>query len=437
MNLKGKKALVVGIQSSGISASYLLKREGAEVFLYDDNQTLNISGFEFLHNKTYDEMANTVDMAVISPSISKFHPIMESFKKFRVPVISELALGASFLDCNIIAVTGTNGKTTCVTMIEKLLTFSGLKTKAMGNIGYPVSQVVLDGTELDWAVIEVSSFQLEHAESFHPNIAVILNLAPDHLDRYFDYRDYVWTKRKICKNQTEKDYLVYNNEDGEARSFIKSTAAVPCPVSVRSRMGEAYIKDNFYMLGENSVCHVKDCRLRGEHNKFNLLIAMNVGFLCGAKKENMARLIKEYTLLPNRIEYVSTIDGKNYYNDSKGTNIHAGKYAIGSLDGTVGLIMGGSDKNEDFCEFFENIDEKVKYVAITGANAEKIYNSAMKMGFVEAEIFPDLAACVQKLSGKPGIDNVLLSPCCASFDRYKSYVERGERFKEIVYAIKV
>lgn len=435
MDLKGKKVLVAGMKASGISASYLAKREGARVICYDDNTSLSIGEFELVGD--FNEALEGCDLAIVSPSISKFHSLIVTCGERNIPVVSELEFGCRYLNCKKIGVTGTNGKTTCVTMIEKLLSLSGLRAKAMGNIGYPVSQVVLDATELDWAVIEVSSFQLEHVDSFRPDISVILNLAPDHMDRYKDYADYVDTKKNICRKQRESDYIIFNNDDGTARSFIKSTEARPVAVSTRSRRSRVYIKDNFFMFDENSVCNVKECRLRGEHNRFNLLIAMNIGCICGVKKENMARLVREYTLLPNRIEYVTTIDGKNYYNDSKGTNIHACRIAIDSLDGSVGLIMGGSDKNEDFCEFFESIDDKVKCVAITGANAEKIYNSAMKMGFTETEIYPDLKSCVQQLAKKEGIENVLLSPCCASFDRYKSYAERGEKFKEIVYAIKV
>ena len=191
------------------------------------------------------------------------------------------------------------------------------------------------------------------------------------------------------------------------------------------------------MYDDKSLCHVKCCKLRGEHNKFNLLVALNTGAILGVNKEHFIRLIKDYSLLPNRIEYVSTLHGKSYYNDSKGTNIHACRYAIESMDGSVGLIMGGSDKNEDFCEFFENISDKVKYIAVTGGNAEKIYNSALKMGFTDICVTETLKDAVNFLSKVDGLDNVLLSPCCASFDRYKNYNERGEKFKEAVYAIKI
>jgi UDP-N-acetylmuramoylalanine--D-glutamate ligase len=168
-----------------------------------------------------------------------------------------------------------------------------------------------------------------------------------------------------------------------------------------------------------------------------MLVALNVGALVGVKSEHMVRLIKDYALLPNRIEYVSTINGKNFYNDSKGTNIHACRFAIESMDGTVGLIMGGSDKNEDFCDFFENINPKVKFVAITGGNAEKIRNSALKMGFTDICVLPALEDAVKFLAKKDGVSNVLLSPCCASFDRYRNYAERGDKFREAVYAIEL
>ena len=434
MDLREKRVLVVGMQASGISAAYLARREGATVTYYDDNQFGKIGDFDKTEYQNFDDMVKTSDYIIVSPSISKYHPLIVACNDCGKKVLSELEFGFSFLNCKTVAVTGTNGKTTCVTMMEKLLNFAGIKAKAMGNIGYPVSQVVLDGTTLDWAIIEVSSFQLEHIDAFRPDISVVLNLAPDHLDRYDDYNDYINAKRNICVNQSASDYVIFNNEDGIARSFIKSTLAKPIAVSTRAKLSNVYIKDNFYMYDDTGICHVKECRLRGEHNRFNLLIAMNVGFLCGVRKEHMAKLVREYCLLPNRVEYVTTIDGKNYYNDSKGTNIHACRNAIDSLDGTIGLIMGGSDKNEDFCDFFENIDSRVKNVAITGGNAEKIYNSAMKMGFPDAQIFPDLKSCVEFLSHK-NIDNVLLSPCCASFDRYRSYAERGEKFKEIVYAI--
>ncbi len=295
--------------------------------------------------------------------------------------------------------------------------------------------MVLDETKLDYAVIEVSSFQLEYISSLHPDIAVVLNLAPDHLDRYAGYQEYCRTKKKIVSNVNEKDYFVFNNEDGAVRAFVKNCSARCVPVSSEVRLAPVYIKDSFFMLGETSLCQTKAFKLRGEHNKMNLLFALCVGEICGCRKESMIRLIQTYSLLPNRIEYVVTLKGIAYYNDSKGTNIHACRNAIKSMTGSVGLIMGGSSKNEDFCDFFENIDEKVKYIVVTGDNAGQIVNAALKMGFFEIQMVKSLKQAVSVLSQKEGIDVILLSPASASFDRYKSYAERGEKFKEVVYEL--
>ena len=434
MSVKKNTVLVVGMKASGISVTSLLKEYGNAVYCYDDSNE-KISGFDYINDIT-EEIIRKFDYVVVSPSIPPEHEAIRFARSLGIPTWGELEIGCQYLNCPQIMVTGTNGKTTVVTMIEKLLNLAGIKTKAVGNIGYPVSQLALDKTKLDFAVVEVSSFQLEYIDKIKPYIAVILNLAPDHLDRYKSYNDYVACKRKISINQDKNDYLFFNNEDGLARQFINFTKAKAMPVSTSKKLSSVYIKDNYFMHGDKALCNVKMCKIRGEHNKFNLLIALNIGVLLGVCDELLVRLIKDYTLLPNRIEYVSTLYGKNYYNDSKGTNIHACRYAIASMEGTVGLIMGGSDKNEDFCEFFENISEKVKYIAVTGGNAEKIYNSAMKMGFADIFITETLKDAVNILS-KKDVDNVLLSPCCASFDRYKNYNERGEKFKEAVYAIKI
>jgi len=435
-NYSGKKVLIMGIQTSGISAAFLLRSMEAKVILYDDATNRNFYDFETVDSTTVFDVIKDIDVIVVSPAIAKTHFVLKEADKYKIFVIGELELGSSLLNCKQIMVTGTNGKTTIVNMLEKLLQSAGFKVKAMGNIGYPVTQVVLDKIELDYAVIEVSSFQLEHAHKIKPYISVITNLAPDHMDRYESYADYVATKQNICKLQDSDDYIFVNNEDGAARRFVKFTNATPIAVSTRSSLSSIYIKDNFFMMEDISLCHVKECRLRGEHNKFNLLMALNIGYLLGVKKEHLTNLIKDYSLLPNRVEYITTINGISYYNDSKGTNIHACRYAIDSIEGKIGLIMGGSDKNEDFCDFFENIDPKVIKVTVTGGNAEKIYNSALKMGFTNIYISKELVEAVEILSNSKGVDNILLSPGCASFDRYKNYAERGDKFREIVYGIK-
>ncbi len=425
MKLSGKKVLVIGKKSSGISACELLKKLGAHVTVVDEKT-----------EKTVDEGSiPTFDLIVPSPGVPKSNVILKKATERGVKILGETELGCAFLPCKKIMVTGTNGKTTIVTMIEKLLTFAGLRVKAMGNVGYPVSQVVCDGTKLDYAVIEVSSFQLEYIDKLHPDVAVVTNLAPDHMDRYDSYHDYVETKRKLLNNLDENDVFVFNADDGTVRSFIVGCKARTVPVSTQEKSAPVYVKDNFFMYGDQSLCHVKTTKLRGEHNRFNLLCALNVGALCGVRKENMVRLIRQYVLLPNRIEYVVTLNGVSFYNDSKGTNVHACRKALESMDGSVGLILGGSSKNEDFCEFFENIDEKVKIIAATGDNAKQIINAACKMGFCDIYLTATLKEAVEFLYKRGGVKNVLLSPASASFDRYRSYAERGEKFKEAVYAL--
>lgn len=437
MDYSGKKVLVMGLKASGISACALLNKLGAKVVCYDDNNSLDVENATNVTNYPRTELFKDLYAIIVSPSISNKHEIIVLAKKYNVPIFSELEMGSRYLNAPIIAVTGTNGKTTTVNMLEKVLSSIGLRVKAMGNIGYPVSQVVLDGAALDWAIIETSSFQLEHIAEFKPRIAVVMNLAPDHLDRYDSYTDYVNAKKNIVKNMDGQDTLYLNDDDAGTKEFAALTEAKAVYVSARRKNTEVYVQDNYFMVNDVSLCHVRECKLRGEHNKYNLLIALNIAYSLGANKEQLANLIKDYCVLPNRIEYVGTINGKSYYNDSKGTNIHACRYAIASVDGSVGLILGGSDKNEDFCEFFENIDDKVKSIAVTGANADKIYDAAMKMGFCDIVKTLSLEDAVNLLDGTDGIETVLFSPCSASFDRYKNYSERGDKFKELVYGIKI
>ncbi|MCL2631033.1 MAG: UDP-N-acetylmuramoyl-L-alanine--D-glutamate ligase [Firmicutes bacterium] len=422
-------ALVIGIQSSGISACALLQKKGYEVRRYDDNLDFegNFKGRE-------EEVFENLNLIIISPGIPNSHKIVVEAKKRGMPIISELELGARELTCPFVMITGTNGKTTTVDMVARGLRAMGKKVKAMGNIGYPVSQVILDGTELDIAVIEASSFQLEYTHSLKPKVSAFLNIAPDHIDRYDNYSQYILAKKRVFLNQTESDFAVLNYDSKiVAESAVR---AKPLFVSTREKVGAFYMKDNYFYYQNEPLVSAKDFKLKGEHNKFNLLTALNIMAVFGAKREHCISLIREYKLLPHRIEYVSTISGKAFYNDSKGTNISACKQAIDTVKGkNVGLILGGSDKQEEFCEFFDEVSEYVKFIAVTGGNDEKIYASAMKVGFSNIKICKSLSDAVKLLHSMPEIETVLFSPASASFDRYSSYIERGNSFKELVYAL--
>jgi UDP-N-acetylmuramoylalanine--D-glutamate ligase len=426
-----KQVLVIGMQTSGISASALLKKNGYCVRDYDDK-------LEFEQNwrdrgiRALDDL----DFIIISPGIPNSHPLVVEAKKRNIPIISELDYGANQLNAQKILITGTNGKTTTVDMINLGLGITGARTKAMGNIGYPVSQVVLDGTELDYAVIEASSFQLEYTSNIKPKVAALLNLAPDHIDRYASFEEYVEAKKRVFLNQDKEDFAILNYDSRLMREIGKNLSANKLWVSVKENVGEFYIKDNYYYYQGEPLISARECCAKGEHNRFNMMVALNTMAVLGARKDHMISLIKEYKLLPHRIEYVSTINGINFYNDSKGTNIAACKTAIEAVEGKVGLILGGSDKKEEFCEFFDELDSKVVFVAVTGGNDEKIYSAAMKVGFQNIKIFPTLGDAVRFLYNMQGIDTVLFSPACASFDRFSNYAERGNTYKDLVYGLK-
>lgn len=434
--MKGKKVLVLGMKTSGISSYQLLSELGARPCFYDDYINNLPVCYENVTGMPIEKILKNLSLIVVSPAIANNHPILVEAVKKNIKIVSELELGSSYLDCKKIVVTGTNGKTTTVSMIYKILCHMGYRVMKMGNIGYPVSQVVLDRGYLDFAIIEASSFQLEHIKTFHADIAVMTNLAPDHMDRYAEFSDYIEAKKRIFENQNEDDIALINCDDKNVAKATEKIKAQKIYYSVKEQKGNVYIKDNYYFYEDRSLCRVKEARARGEHNKYNLLCAMNVAALLGARREHLISLVKDYAPLAHRIEYVTTVNGKSYYNDSKGTNIHACLFAIESVGDNIGLIMGGSDKNEDYYEFFDNLNPSVKYVTVTGGNADRIIGAALKVGYTNISVEETLADCIRVLSDRNDIANVLFSPSAASFDRYSGYTERGEAFKRLVYEVK-
>lgn len=435
MDCVGKKAAVIGLSSSGAAAVTLLKTKGCKLTAYDDDLSKSVAGLEnAAARKNFDFIAEQ-DFIVLSPGVPNSHSAVKAAKLHNVPIYSELSLGASELNCPIIAVTGTNGKTSTVGMIKKLLQTAGKKVKTAGNVGYPISQLAKDGEKLDYAIVEASSFQLEYGE-IRPYIACILNFSPDHLDRYDTYSDYVAAKTRLLEFQTPNDYAVLNRDDPSVWRLAEKVRGKVVPFSTRKEEGRAYVKDGYFIYNDKPLVPLKNFKIKGEHNLSNALCALTVGSVVGASAASAAAFIKKCTLPPHRIEYVATVGGKRYYNDSKGTNIHATRAAVDMLDEGIGLILGGSDKKEEFCDFFDTLPEKVVQVAATGANAEKILNSALKVGFSGIRIYKDLQDAVDALAANGSVNNVLFSPASASFDRFKNYEERGNAFKELVFRIK-
>lgn len=422
-----EKAIVIGMRLSGTAAKALLSKQGYEVVGVDDNPEVAPA--------TPDCPIEEFALGVVSPAIANDHPLIVAAQKAGVKLISELELGIRNLNGIKVVVTGTNGKTTVCDMIDKALKLSGISCRTMGNIGYPVSQVALDGTEYAVNIIEASSFQLEHTYTLRPDYAVLTNIAPDHMDRYPDFAGYFAAKKRVFRLQTASDVAVLNYDQPAIRELGKHLASEVVWVSAAEAVGDCYIKNNaFYLRGEQLIS-VKESKLRGEFNLFNMMTAITVAARLGATKEALKKFVREYRPLPHRIEYVGVFRGKRCFNDSKGTNVSATLAALDAMEGSTALIMGGSDKKEDYCEFFLDVPEKLKFVAVTGANAEKIYGSALKVGFNDIVIVKDLQAAIIR-AAESAADIVLFSPASASFDRYTGYKERGERFKNLVSALK-
>lgn len=422
-----EKAIVIGMRLSGTAAKALLSKQGYEVVGVDDNPEVAPA--------TPDCPIEEFALGVVSPAIANDHPLIVAAQKAGVKLISELELGIRNLKGIKVVVTGTNGKTTVCDMIDKALKLSGISCRTMGNIGYPVSQVALDGTEYAVNIIEASSFQLEHTYTLRPDCAVLTNIAPDHMDRYPDFAGYFAAKKRVFRLQTASDVAVLNYDQSAIRELGKHLASEVVWVSAAEAVGDCYIKNNaFYLRGEQLIS-AKESKLRGEFNRFNMMTAITVAARLGATKEALKKFVREYRPLPHRIEYVGVFRGKRCFNDSKGTNVSATLAALDAMEGSTALIMGGSDKKEDYCEFFLDVPEKLKFVAVTGANAEKIYGSALKVGFNDIVIVKDLQAAIIR-AAESAADIVLFSPASASFDRYTGYKERGERFKNLVSALK-
>ena len=422
-----EKAIVIGMRLSGTAAKALLSKQGYEVVGVDDNPEVAPA--------TPDCPIEEFALSVVSPAIANDHPLIVAAQKAGVKLISELELGIRNLKGIKVVVTGTNGKTTVCDMIDKALKLSGISCRTMGNIGYPVSQVALDGTEYAVNIIEASSFQLEHTYTLRPDYAVLTNIAPDHMDRYPDFAGYFAAKKRVFRLQTASDVAVLNYDQPAIRELGKHLASEVVWVSAAEAVGDCYIKNNaFYLRGEQLIS-VKESKLRGEFNRLNMMTAITVAARLGATKEALKKFVREYRPLPHRIEYVGVFRGKRCFNDSKGTNVSATLAALDAMEGSTALIMGGSDKKEDYCEFFLDVPEKLKFVAVTGANAEKIYGSALKVGFNDIVIVKDLQAAIIR-AAESAADIVLFSPASASFDRYTGYKERGERFKNLVSALK-
>ena len=434
-------ALVVGLGRSGLSASRLLRHLGFSVMGTDRRNPDRLP--LWLRMIPYGELPEGIDLLVQSPGVPDEETVIKRARDRGVEIIGELELAYRvFKGYQIpwIAITGTNGKSTTTTLIDLMLRESGFNVITGGNIGTPIGDELLEISsrgalkDIDYIVVEVSSFQLETIKEFSPHIAVVLNITPDHLDRYKDMNHYIDAKKAITSNQSSKDILVLNYDDETVREFKDFTEARCLYFSLREKVKGAYLLDDRLMLNtgdkEREILKVKDLMIKGMHNVENALSAIVVASSANARDEAMIKTLSQFKGLPHRMELVAEIGGVFYINDSKGTNIGAVVKSLEGFSRPVVLIMGGRDKGGDF-SVLRGLTSKIKAIVAIGEAKKKIKESLDDV--ISIKEAADMSDAVKKAAGiaKRG-DSVLLSPGCASFDMFKNYEHRGDVFKETV-----
>ena len=451
MDVKGKRALVIGFGAlgSGLHAATLLRRKGAAVTANDIKpaeklgqdtiETLDKMGAEMRWGMAADSLVAGHDLIVASPAVPLYLPFVKIAEDHHIPVVSELELASWYCPCPILAITGTNGKTTTTALTGEILASAGIPSTVGGNIGIPFSGQV-EGMDPDgWAVTEVSSFQLEGVREFHPRISAILNITPDHLDRHGTFEAYMETKSRIYQHAGDDDWVVLNADDPHTRAMGPNAPGRVLYFSRREVLTEgAWVQDGDICLntgeGTERICPATDIFIPGAHNLENALAATLLARLAGADAGAIAATLKAFTGVAHRIEFVRELNGVRYYNDSKGTNPAAAIPAVRAMDGPTALIAGGYDKHADYAGWVDAFPGKVSVLILLGATADKIEatvrDRAPQIPVLRVE---SLAQAVQKArEAVPSGGNVLLSPACASWDMFRDYEERGDLFKQYV-----
>lgn len=448
--LKNKKILVIGAGKSGQAAASLTLQAGGSVILSDDKDKTQLSAIswlienrrvEFCNNFQIKDNLKNVDFAVISPGIPSNTDYVLYLQSKNIPIISELAFGASFVPCPYAAITGTNGKTTTSMLLGSMFVRAGFVSHVCGNIGFPISAAALCAKAEDRAVVEVSSFQLEFPGLLHPKAAAILNITEDHLDRHGTMEEYIRLKNRIYINMEPDDFLVLNANDKNIKSSVSTKADVFWFSSDGEVEQGAFLKGGrIYMRDGNKehlLCNADDIQMPGKHNLENVLAASALAYLMEIPVPVIRYAVKTFVGAEHRIEFVREIKGAVYYNDSKATNPDSTIKAIAAMQSPVILIAGGYNKDTPFDSLAECIvKSNVKAVVLTGDTSQKIAETLKKYKFNDFVIAEDLNAAVlqsKKLS-KAG-DVVLFSPACSSFDHFKNYEERGNCFKDIVNSL--
>ena len=451
MEVKGRKVLVFGAGISGIGAAGLLEANGADVILYDGNEKLDPaslkeqlgekSGAAVLTGKLPQETITSLDMAVLSPGVPTDLPVVLAMKEAGVQVIGEIELAYQFGKGDVLAITGTNGKTTTTSLLGQIMKQARKEVYVVGNIGNPYTAVAGQMTEQAVTVAEISSFQLETIREFRPKVSAILNITPDHLNRHHTMEAYIEAKENIAVNQTEDDFCILNYEDRLLREFGENLRAKVLYFSSQRKLEEGiFLEDGKIVLCLNgqkeTICHVDELQILGTHNHENVMAAAAMAYVYGVPAQTIRKSVLSFGGVEHRIEYVAEKNGVAYYNDSKGTNPDAAIKGIRAMKRPTVLIGGGYDKDSEYTEWIESFDGKVKKLILLGQTREKIARDAKKCGFTDY-VFADSFEEAVHMAVKEAVsgDAVLLSPACASWDMFPSYEVRGDKFKEIVNSL--
>ncbi|WP_072525334.1 UDP-N-acetylmuramoyl-L-alanine--D-glutamate ligase [Clostridium sp. Marseille-P3244] len=457
--MKGKKILVFGSGISGESAARLLLQSGAEVILYDGNEKLDpreiekkIAGtadhlesnmadwsrrLQIVLGEFPEQLPDHLDLTVMSPGVPTDLPVVEEMKKRHIPVWGEIELAYVCGKGDVLAITGTNGKTTTTALLGQIMERYRDSVFVVGNIGNPYTSVSLETREDSVIVAEMSSFQLETVHTFRPKVSAILNITPDHLNRHHTMEAYIAAKERIAENQTPEDVCVLNYEDDVLREFGQKTNARVLYFSSRRKLKRGVYLDEGRIvcdLGERTeICSVGELQILGTHNYENAMAAVAMARAYGVPVDMIRQTLLEFSGVEHRIEFVAEKNGVAYYNDSKGTNPDAAIRGIQAMNRPTVLIGGGYDKDSSYEEWIRSFDGKVKKLVLLGATKEKIAATARRLGFTEIDMADSFEEAFEKCVkyAQPG-DAVLLSPACASWGMFKNYEERGDKFKELV-----
>jgi len=439
-----KSIIILGAGESGIGCALLAQSRGYNVFVSDSNNIqestrsqLIENNIEFEENSHNKAIKMKPDFVVKSPGIPDSSQVIKSYKKNNINVISEIEFASRHTDSEIIAITGSNGKTTTTLLTHQILSDQGLNVTIGGNIGTSFSSLLISN-DYNYLVLEVSSFQLDGIVEFKPHIAVITNLSPDHLDRYKNYEDYIKSKFRIVMNQNSNDYLIYDGDDSTINSYINKNniKSKLIPFSTERKIEEgAYYNNQSINISINKkklVMPTENFSIKGKHNIKNAMAAATVAHLLKIRKQTIRKSLEHFQSVEHRLENVLTINKVNYINDSKATNVNATYYALDTMEAPTIWIVGGIDKGNKYEDLFPLVHKKVKAIICLGKNNFKLVENFENIVeyIVETRSMEEAVSTAYKIA-KPGY-NVLLSPACASFDLFDDYKDRGRQFKAFV-----